>query len=87
MKRKLSTGLLVVYWIALPVLVLSIIGIFAVPLMQGSVTYPSYLPGWVVPSVTCLLPIIVIWRLWIHMRARRAASNVAAAVETEDRHD
>jgi hypothetical protein len=80
MKRVVSTGLMTIYWIALPFVTLGTVGIGWI-LLAPNASEPTkgILPLWVSLAVSVLLAVVLVWRLWVHARARRLANEAAAA--------
>ena len=73
-KRWLSTGFVTVYWLALPLLVLSLVVVVALWITDGDRFSVRGMPDWLVVGIVALLPFAVIARLIIHYRARKTAA-------------
>lgn len=81
MKRRISTTLTAVYWVVLPLLTLSLLSILFLE-FSPTVARKGVIPDWVLP-LSVLITLMIIWRLWVHDRARRRADAVEF-VETVD---
>jgi len=80
MKRRVSTTLTAVYWIVLPLSALSALSIAFLE-FSPTVSRSGLMPFWVFP-LSVLITLMIVWRLWTHDRARRAA-DAATAVEPD----
>lgn len=76
MKRGVSTTLTAVYWVLLPFSALSAVSL-AFFQFSPAVTRSGAMPFWALP-LTVVMTLLIIWRLWTHDRARRAADTAAA---------
>ncbi|MBW8303058.1 MAG: hypothetical protein K0M78_03775 [Brevundimonas sp.] len=89
MKRLVSTGFMAIYWIALPVSALGMAGLGFTVLTPGT----EYTAGgrplfWMSFLLSIALTLLIIWRIWIHDRARRRANERASSIEaSRDDHD
>ncbi|HYC97965.1 hypothetical protein [Brevundimonas sp.] len=82
MKRFVSTGFMAIYWIALPVTALAMVGLGYAVLVPGAVFTPGARPGfWMSFLLSTVLTLLIVWRLWTHDRARRCANEHASSIE------
>ncbi|HYC68657.1 hypothetical protein [Brevundimonas sp.] len=80
MKRALSTGFLVIYWVALPFAALIMIGLGWLMLAPSASQSASLVvPLWVSFAASIILTLLIVWRLWTHERARRSAREHASS--------
>ena len=80
--RRVSTGFMAVYWVALPFVALLMLGLGWALLAPGvKQTKTMVLPLWLSFTVSVLLTLTIIWRLWAHERARRLANENADLLE------
>jgi membrane protein implicated in regulation of membrane protease activity len=82
MKRRLSQGLSVLYWVALPFAALTmvfaaLVAFASTAAMSGyGIAVARSAPLWAMLVASIGLTCLIIWRLWIHDRARRRADRV-----------
>ena len=79
MKRGLSTAIMAIYWAALPVCALLMLGSGWLVLTPG---VPQY-PGAILPlrgtfAGSAAFTLLIVWRLWVHERARRLSAKPAS---------
>ncbi|MDO9588338.1 MAG: hypothetical protein Q7J13_10435 [Brevundimonas sp.] len=83
MKRKVSTGLMAVYWVALPLSALVTLGLGLLFVMPGAQTITGP-PAGLSVLLSLAVTLLIAWRLWTHGRARRLASRTAEASRDND---
>ena len=78
MKRPLSTGLMAIYWIALPIVVLAMCGMgWLLVAPNASHTARMGVPLWVSFAISVALVLLIVWRIRTHARARQVAADAA----------
>lgn len=84
MKRSLSVGFTVLYWIALPFSALAVLGLGWGLIAPGAVFERGAKTGVVASFVlSAAIAALIVWRLRTHQRARKLATERAlAAAET-----
>lgn len=79
MKRSLSVGFTALYWIALPISALGMVGLgWILSTPSGLQAADMVLPLWTAFAFSIALTGTIIWRLWVHGRARRLADERAS---------
>ena len=84
MKRGVSTGLTTLYWIVLPLVALGMIGWAGVVATQRSAASST---AWIGLATSLGLALLLIWRLWVHARARKSANGIVSQTETSEISD
>ena len=74
-----------IYWIALPFVALGTAGLSWL-LLAPNAPQPAggTMPLWVSWAVSAVLTLLLVWRLWMHGRARRIANEVERAPASPD---
>ncbi len=72
-KRRLSSVVVLVYWLLLACLLVAASGVTLALMTTGQVE-AGPLPLWTILGLTYALPVLVGWRIWVITRARRIAA-------------
>ena len=79
MNRRASSTLTAVYWVALPLSALVAVSLAILQFMP-TVERTGSIPAWALP-LAVLIPLLLIWRLRVHERARRTAPDTVPSDE------